>query len=123
VTSTLTGGSYGAISYSSSDSAIATVNASGTVTTLNAGTVTITATQAAVTGINAQVIKTYSLTVNPVPVPVLNFNQPGPLAITVGNSLTNTVTSTLTGGSYGAISYSSSDPPSPRSTPAAPSRR
>ncbi|MBC3927355.1 autotransporter domain-containing protein [Undibacterium sp. CY21W] len=110
VTSTLTGGSYGAISYSSSDSAIATVNASGTVTTLNAGTVTITATQAAVTGINAQVIKTYSLTVNPVPVPVLNFNQPGPLAITVGNSLTNTVTSTLTGGSYGTISYSSSDP-------------
>jgi uncharacterized protein with beta-barrel porin domain len=109
-TSTLSGGSYGAISYSSSNPTIATVNASGTVMTLTAGTVTITATQAAVTGINALSTKTYSLTVNPVPVPVLNFNQTGPLAITVGNSLTNTVTSTLTGGSYGAISYSSSDP-------------
>jgi uncharacterized protein with beta-barrel porin domain/uncharacterized protein YjdB len=109
-TSTLSGGSYGAISYSSSNPTIATVNASGTVMTLTAGTVTITATQAAVTGINALSTKTYSLTVNPVPVPVLNFNQTGPLAITVGNSLTNTVTSTLTGGSYGTISYSSSDP-------------
>ncbi|MBR7780106.1 Ig-like domain-containing protein, partial [Undibacterium rugosum] len=47
-TSTLTGGSYGMISYSSANSAVATVSVSGVITPVSAGTVVITATQAAV---------------------------------------------------------------------------
>ncbi|MBR7780205.1 autotransporter domain-containing protein, partial [Undibacterium rugosum] len=107
--STLSGGSYGMISYSSANSAVATVSASGVITPVSAGTVVITATQAAVTGVNAQATQTYSLTVSALPVPVLSFTQAGPLQITLGNSLTNAASSTLTGGSYGAISYSSSN--------------
>ncbi|MBR7784873.1 Ig-like domain-containing protein, partial [Undibacterium luofuense] len=54
VSSTLTGGSYGAVTYTSSNPAVATVDAAGKVTTVSAGTVTITATQAAVVGVNVQ---------------------------------------------------------------------
>jgi uncharacterized protein YjdB len=110
VSSTLTGGSYGAVTYISSNPAVATVDAAGKVTTVSAGTVTITATQAAVVGVNVQATQSYSLTVNPTPVPVLSFTQAGPLQIILGNSLTNAVSSTLTGGSYGAVTYISSNP-------------
>ncbi|MBR7784243.1 Ig-like domain-containing protein, partial [Undibacterium luofuense] len=110
VSSTLTGGSYGAVTYTSSNPAVATVDAAGKVTTVSAGTVTITATQAAVVGVNVQATQSYSLTVNPTPVPVLSFTQAGPLQIILGNSLTNAVSSTLTGGSYGAVTYTSSNP-------------
>ncbi|MBR7780477.1 hypothetical protein, partial [Undibacterium rugosum] len=107
--STLSGGSYGMISYSSANSAVATVSASGVITPVSAGTVVITATQAAVTNVNAQATQTYTLTVSALPVPVLSFTQAGPLQVTLGNSLTNAATSTLTGGSYGMISYSSAN--------------
>lgn len=63
-TSSLSGGSYGAISYSSSNEAVATVNSSGVVTPLSSGTTTITATQVAVSGVNASASQTYTLTVN-----------------------------------------------------------
>ncbi|MBR7784167.1 autotransporter family protein, partial [Undibacterium luofuense] len=63
VSSTLTGGSYGAVTYTSSNPAVATVDAAGKVTTVSAGTVTITATQAAVVGVNVQATQSYSLTV------------------------------------------------------------
>jgi autotransporter-associated beta strand protein len=63
-TSSLSGGSYGAISYSSSSEAVATVNSSGVVTPLSAGSTTITATQVAVSGVNASASQTYTLTVN-----------------------------------------------------------
>jgi hypothetical protein len=58
----------------------------------------------------------YSVTYNLVVTPpqILSFNQPSPPPITAGNGMTNPATSTLSGGSYGAISYSSSDPPLPQ---------
>ena len=62
-TSTLTGGRYGAISYSSSNTAVATVSSSGAITPISAGTSTITATQIAVAGVNNQATQTYTLTV------------------------------------------------------------
>src|SRR5450830_632789 len=108
-TSTLSGGSYGAITYSSSNTAVATVSASGVVTSVSAGTATITAMQAAVNGMNAQATQTYSLTVNALPVGTLRFTTPTSATITMGNTLTNAATSTLSGGSYGASSYSSSN--------------
>lgn len=42
--------------------------------------------------------------------PTLTWSQPANLSVTIGANVTNTVTSTLTGGSYGAITYTSSDP-------------
>jgi uncharacterized protein YjdB len=64
-TSTLSGGSYGAISYTSTNPTVATVNTTtGLVTGIAVGTTTITATQAAVLGVNAPATQTYLLTVN-----------------------------------------------------------
>jgi hypothetical protein len=64
VTSTLSGGSYGAITYTSSDTGKATVNATtGVVTGVAVGSTTITATQAAAAGFNATTSTSYTLTV------------------------------------------------------------
>jgi hypothetical protein len=64
VTSTLSGGSYGAVSYTSSDTGKATVNATtGVVTGVAVGSTTITATQAAAAGFNATTSTSYTLTV------------------------------------------------------------
>ena len=64
VTSTLSGGGYGAISYTSSDTGKATVNpTTGVVTGLAVGSTTITATQAAASGFNAATSTSYTLTV------------------------------------------------------------
>ncbi|MBC3877554.1 fibronectin type III domain-containing protein [Undibacterium sp. FT79W] len=108
-TSTLSGGGFGAISYSSSNNAVATVNAAGVVTPVSPGSSTITATQAAVPGVNDQATQTYTLTVAPLPVGILSFTTPNAATVVMGGTLTNPATSTLTGGSYGAISYSSSN--------------
>nr|WP_249153943.1 IPT/TIG domain-containing protein [Janthinobacterium lividum] len=62
-TSSLAGGSYGAISYTSSNMGVATVSSSGVITPVAAGTSSITATQAAVAGVNAQAAQSYTLTV------------------------------------------------------------
>ncbi|WP_128142373.1 IPT/TIG domain-containing protein [Janthinobacterium lividum] len=62
-TSSLAGGSYGAISYTSSNAGVATVSSSGVITTVAAGISNITATQAAVAGVNAQAAQSYTLTV------------------------------------------------------------
>jgi large repetitive protein len=56
--------SGGAISYTSSNPGVASVNGSGAVTALTAGTTTITATQAASTGVNSQASASYTLTVD-----------------------------------------------------------
>jgi uncharacterized protein with beta-barrel porin domain len=101
-TSTLVGGSYGAISYSSSNTAVATVSASGVVTPVSAGTSTITATQAAVVGVNAQATQSYLLTVGK--------NAQAALTVTSDKTgvtkVTGTATLTTAGGSgTGAISY------------------
>ena len=94
-TSTLSGGSYGAISYSSSNTAVATVSAAGVVTPVTAGTAVITATQAAVTGVNAQATQTYVLTVGK--------NAQATLRVVSDKSsifkVTGTATLTTTGGS------------------------
>jgi hypothetical protein len=101
-TSTLSGGSYGAIGYSSSNTAVATVNASGVVTPVSAGTSTITATQAAVAGINTQVTQSYLLTVGKNAQTALNAVS-DKSAIT---KVTGTATLTTTGGSgTGTVSY------------------
>ena len=62
-TSSLSGESYGTISYSSSNNGVATVDESGTVTSIGQGSTTITATQAKVLGVNAPAFKTYTVTV------------------------------------------------------------
>ena len=59
-----TSGGGGAITYSSSDENVATVDANGQVTIVGAGTATITATAAAVEGY-AETPASYTLTVNP----------------------------------------------------------
>jgi tRNA threonylcarbamoyladenosine modification (KEOPS) complex Pcc1 subunit len=107
-TSNYSGGSYGAISYASSAAGVATVNSSGVITPVSVGTAVITATQAAVAGVNAQATQTYTLTVNALPTPTLTFATPTSAAVTMGGSLTNAATSNYSGGSYGAISYASS---------------
>jgi len=107
--STLSGGSFGTISYSSSNMAVATVNAAGVVSTVSPGTTIITATQAAVPGINDRATQTYTLTVAPLAVGTLSFATPNAASVIMGSTLANPATSTLTGGSYGAISYSSSN--------------
>ncbi|MEB0141478.1 hypothetical protein QN363_20935, partial [Undibacterium sp. CCC2.1] len=75
--------------YSSSNTAVATVSVCGVITPFSAGTSTITATQAAVTGLNAQATKSYSLTVTSLPVGTLSFCAPSAASIGMGNSLTN----------------------------------
>ncbi|QJQ06904.1 autotransporter domain-containing protein [Undibacterium piscinae] len=102
VSSSLSGGSYGAISYSSSNAAVATVDASGKVTPVAGGSVVITATQVAVTGINAQAVASYSLTVGK--------NVQAALTLTADKlaifKVTGKATLTASGGSgNGAISF------------------
>ncbi|MDB5589087.1 MAG: hypothetical protein JWP26_4057, partial [Devosia sp.] len=62
-TSTIAVPGAGAISYASSDPGVAAVDAAGAITTISAGTATITATQAAAAGINELATATYALTV------------------------------------------------------------
>ncbi|MGK5068778.1 IPT/TIG domain-containing protein [Janthinobacterium sp. RT4P48] len=62
--STLSGGSYGAISYTSSNAGVATVSGTGVITPIAAGSSIITATQAAVAGVNTVATQTYTLTVS-----------------------------------------------------------
>ncbi len=91
-TSTLSGGSYGAIGYTSTNPSVATVNATtGLVTGLAVGTTTVTATQAAVLGVNAQATQTYLLTVN--------ANAP---AVASATSASITTTSATLGGNVTA---------------------
>ncbi|MEB0141464.1 Ig-like domain-containing protein, partial [Undibacterium sp. CCC2.1] len=77
------------ITYSSSNTAVATVSASGVITPISAGNATITSTQAAVTGVNAQATQSYSLTVTSLPLGIVSFSTPSTASIGMGNSLTN----------------------------------
>lgn len=86
-----------AVTYTSSDPAVATVDANGTVTARNVGTTTITATAAAVTGKYSEATASYKLTVTKRPIsltitPVTYYyGQPGvsftPSLCTVSGSL------------------------------------
>ena len=94
VTSTLSGGSYGGVTYTSSETSKATVDATtGVVTGLAVGTTTITATQAASSGFNATTSTTYSLTVT-IGTPTITA-VPTATGITYGQTLAS---STLSGG-------------------------
>ncbi len=106
-TSSIPGG--GAITYASSNSAVALVDVAGVITPVSAGTATITATQAGVVGVNASATQTYTLTVNTLLTPTLTFATPTSASVVLGGALTNAATSNYSGGSYGAISYTSSN--------------
>jgi hypothetical protein len=94
VTSTLSGGSYGAVSYTSSDTGKATVNATtGVVTGVAVGSTTITATQAAAAGFNATTSTSYTLTVT-IGTPTISA-APSASSIIYGQTLAS---STLSGG-------------------------
>jgi hypothetical protein len=107
-TSTLAGGSYGAISYSSATPAVATVDSSGVITPVSVGTSVITATQAAVTGVNAQATQTYTVSVNATPTPTLTFATQNTASVMLSGALTNAATTSIPSG--GTISYTSSVP-------------
>jgi len=96
----------GAITYTVTPTSVATINAStGAITPVAAGTATVTATQAALSGKNESSSATYTLTITaPDPVPVLTFAA-GPYTCTVGTSTPCawTASSSVTGG--GAITY------------------
>jgi len=96
----------GNISYSSSDTNIATVNSSsGEVSIISVGTTTITATKAAD---NQYAAADVSFTLNISPdTQIINFADPGPISKKYGDA---NFTNIATGGEgSGAISYSSSD--------------
>lgn len=94
-TSTLSGGSFGGITYSSSNTAVATVSASGVVTPVSAGTSIVTASQAAVTGVNIAATQTYTLTIALIPSAALTAAA-SPSSIIAG---TGTATLSAAGGS------------------------
>ncbi|MCX7207723.1 MAG: autotransporter domain-containing protein [Proteobacteria bacterium] len=97
----------GEITYQSANPAIASVNASGLVTTVGVGSVVITATQAAVPGVSAASTLSYTLTVTPLSVPVLMFASPNAASVMLGAAFSNVATSTLSGG---MITYHSTHP-------------
>lgn len=103
LTNSASGEGAGAITYSSSNTAVATVDSSGTVTAIAAGSVTISAHIAADVIYNAANAN-YSLTVNSAPVS-LAFTSSGPVAMIVGEVTANEAISPSTG----AITYSSSN--------------
>ena len=94
-TSTVSGGGSGAITYASSDTGVATVNATtGAITPVSVGTTTITATQAAAAGVNQPATTTYALTVTPpvlLPAPTLSLGV-GNNNLVVGETTTLTLT-------------------------------
>lgn len=103
------GAGTGAISYSSSNTAVATVDASGTVTMLGVGNTVITASKAASTGFLAATAN-YTLNVGaPPPPPVaqtIAFADIGPVDKLLGDApFTNAAGG---GAGTGAITYSSS---------------
>jgi hypothetical protein len=104
ITSTLSGGSYGAITYTSSDTSKATVNATtGVVTGLAVGTTTITATQAAASGFNATTSTSYTLTVT-IGTPTITA-APTATGITYGQTLASSTLSGGTGSVAGTFTF------------------
>ncbi|MCF8506358.1 MAG: hypothetical protein K9G59_15710 [Caulobacter sp.] len=108
-TSTISAPGAGAITYVSSNTNVATVDAgTGAITTLAVGPTTITASQAETETVNSFAAQTYLLTVTP-PTPVLTFATPTSASVVYGGALTNMATSSVSGAFSGAITYSSSD--------------
>jgi len=103
-TSTISGG---AITYAISSTAVATVNpTSGAITPVGAGTATVTASQAALSGKNGAASASYTLTITaPDPTPTLTFAT-GPYACAVGSSSACKWIATSSIPAGGAITYS-----------------
>ncbi|TQV74553.1 hypothetical protein FKG94_16205, partial [Exilibacterium tricleocarpae] len=95
----------GAISYRSSDTGVATVDAEGKVTARGAGSVMITADKAA-DARYAAASASYEITVS-LAVQTITFEQAGPLELLVGGTLRNPASG---GDGTGDIHYHSSDP-------------
>ena len=98
-----TGQGTGAVTYASSDTAVATVDTAGSITLLTGGTSTITASIAADTQWAAQ-SNTYELTSNK-KVQTLTFATPTSVTGTVDDVIANAAT----GQGTGAVTYASSD--------------
>ncbi|MEI6574258.1 MAG: autotransporter domain-containing protein, partial [Alphaproteobacteria bacterium] len=81
----------------------------GAITIVGVGSTILTATQVA-SGNYASAITTATLTVTAPPTPTLTFSTPSSDSVSIGNTLSNVATSTLSGGSYGLITYSSAAP-------------
>ncbi|NHQ88400.1 autotransporter domain-containing protein [Iodobacter sp. HSC-16F04] len=105
----LSGGGYGAVIYSSDNPAFASVDAAGQVTAHREGLVVITASQMAVAGVNAAVSLSYTLDIQPLPVPALTFAVPDKASVLAGRLFNNAAISSLSGGRYGMISYQSAN--------------
>jgi sugar lactone lactonase YvrE len=103
-TSTLAGGTYGAISYASAAPAIASVNAtSGVVTGIAPGTTTITATQAATSGTNATATQFYTITVIAA-TPTLTFpTAVGAVTTLAGSGTAGAINAMGTSASFNAL--------------------
>jgi Protein of unknown function (DUF1566)/Bacterial Ig-like domain (group 2) len=105
--------SGGAVSYSGTNNAVATVSSAGVVTPVSTGTLTVSAAQAAVQGQFAAASTSFSLTVTAKTVPTLGFATPTSKSVVLGsadfsNALSNKVCSTES--SYApTINYSSGD--------------
>ncbi|WP_051786195.1 Ig-like domain-containing protein [Endozoicomonas numazuensis] len=102
-TNTASGQGSGAISYSSSDTEIATVDSSGVVSALSAGEAVITATIEADSSFQSAT-QSYNLTVTR-DIQEITFSESGPITATAGDTLENVAT----GKGSGEISYSSSN--------------
>jgi uncharacterized protein YjdB len=112
ITVAATSASSGAVSYSGSNGNVATVSSTGTVTPVSEGSVTITATQAAVQGQYAAASVSYTLTITARSVSVLTFATPTIVSAVLGDAdVTNSIgSSTCNGIAYNAnIAYSSGD--------------
>ncbi len=101
-TRTLTTNSPGAITYSSDNTSVATVNSAGLVTIVGPGSTTITANQVA-GGVYSATSANYTVNVSTI-APTVSFGSA--VTVNVGSSA---FTRTLTTNSAGAISYSSSN--------------
>ncbi len=99
-----TGQGSGAISYSSSDDTIATVDSATGILTLVGGGNTVISAQIAADATYQSATASYNVTVNKLD-QTLIFQNAGPLAGQVGSSITNTATSPGTG----EISYQSNN--------------
>ena len=100
----------GVIRYRSSDTTVATVDATGRLTVVGAGIATITAEKAADTQYAAASagydVSATPPAVQPPAVQYIGFAQPGPLNLVVGDTLSNVASG---GSGTGVVSYSSSN--------------
>ena len=103
--SNYSGGNYGSISYASSNPSIATVDIStGIITPLAPGTTIITATQAAIAGVNLSATQSYTLTVT------LAAQKISAVATATNINIGSTASISATGGSgTGSYSFTSSN--------------